>query len=304
MRKALQRNPGKHKPVWRVLGESARGAAHARCGRANQDAISWRPLKNGARYAALAVADGHGGARYFRSRTGAHLAAENAVRVLEEFRRAHRFTAPLSVVKNVAEEKLPFLLYRRWQEAVEEHFKNNPLSEAEREQLPANASTAKAAEESPHLCYGTTLLALLLTPRYAVVLQLGDGDILTVSEKGEVMRPLPADPALFAEETSSLGMPQAWREFRVCFQAFTGKYPALFMVSTDGYANSFQGDREFLKVGPDLFNLLNTCGPGEVSANLYKWLEEASRQGSGDDVTLGLIYRVTAAQQNRLWRRL
>ncbi len=74
--------------------------------------------------------------------------------------------------------------------------------------------------------------------------------------------------------------------------------PALILVSTDGYANSFADAAGFLQVGSDLLNILRAQGLDEVTANLDGWLTEASEQGSGD-VTLGLLYRCHGGEAGR-----
>ncbi len=74
--------------------------------------------------------------------------------------------------------------------------------------------------------------------------------------------------------------------------------PALILVSTDGYANSFADDAGFLQVGSDLLNILRAQGLDEVTANLDGWPAEASEQGSGD-VTLGLLYRRVGGEAGR-----
>jgi hypothetical protein len=146
---------------------------------------------------------------------------------------------------------------------------------------------------------------VLLTERFLLYLQLGDGDILTVAADGRVTRPLPQDERLFANETTSLCSPGgqgkqrnqprapagAWSEFRARVQIQRPPSPALILVSTDGYANSFGSEADFLKVGSDLLDLLRSDGLDKVNASLGAWLEEASRSGSGDDVTLGCLFR-------------
>jgi hypothetical protein len=141
------------------------------------------------------------------------------------------------------------------------------------------------------LAYGATLLAVLVADAFILFLQLGDGDILVVSETGEVSQALIRDPRLMANETTSLCMTDAWREVRMRFLARYGKPPALIVVSTDGYANSFVNEAAFLKVGSDLLEILQTDGVASVQSNLLSWLEEASTAGSGDDITLAIVYR-------------
>ena len=67
--------------------------------------------------------------------------------------------------------------------------------------------------------------------------------------------------------------------------------PALILVSTDGYANSFVDEAAFLQVGSDFLNVIRTDGLAEVQANLETWLSGASQAGSGDDITLGILCR-------------
>ena len=62
------------------------------------------------------------------------------------------------------------------------------------------------------------------------------------------------------------------------------------VISTDGYSKSFIKDSDFLKVGPDFLELLDNEGIPAVQDNLKKWLDETSTLGSGDDITLGIIY--------------
>ena len=74
----------------------------------------------------------------------------------------------------------------------------------------------------------------------------------------------------------------------------SGEPPALILVSTDGYANSFRNEAGFFKVGSDLLDMIREDGLDSISDNLETWLIEASQAGSGDDVTLGLICRMDA----------
>ena len=62
-------------------------------------------------------------------------------------------------------------------------------------------------------------------------------------------------------------------------------------MSTDGYADSFEDEKPFLKVGADILEMLRKEGIEYVNDNMENWLTEASQQGSGDDITLGIICR-------------
>jgi serine/threonine protein phosphatase PrpC len=275
---------------WRVVGRSVRGAAHERAGVPNQDAIHWLPEAGAGLPLILTVADGHGSRRSFRSGTGARLAVETAAEVLGDFLLGQTQTESLSVIKRAAEEWLPAALVRRWLEAVSSHHASHPLS-ADELKLARDVSgaTEQGSQAILPLAYGTTILAAAVAASFIIYLQLGDGEILTVSPDGEVTRPLPKDERLFANETTSLCSPDAWRDFRVCFQVLSNTPPALILLSTDGYSNSFHDEAGFLKVGPDVLAMIRAGGLAKVEDQLASWLTESTYAGSGDDVTLGLI---------------
>jgi hypothetical protein len=63
---------------------------------------------------------------------------------------------------------------------VAEDLKTDPLSPGELVGLDAESLVA----------YGATLLVAAVTERFVLYLQLGDGEILAVSDSGEVVRPL------------------------------------------------------------------------------------------------------------------
>lgn len=266
---------------WQAVGRSVRGAAHERNGMPNQDAICWRPEEGDGSSLVLAVADGHGSARYPRSHTGARLAVEVATQLVHDFLSGQADAENLSVVKRTAEEWLPRALVRAWREAVDEDIRANPLSELELELLGRGTEVANA--------YGATIVTVAVAERFVLYLQLGDGEILTVSERGDVSKPLIKDERLFANETTSLCGPDAWSDFRVSFQPVTHEHPALILLATDGYPNSFRDEAGFLQVGTDILNMIRAEGLDRVKDNLERWLSDSTRAGSGDDVTLGIL---------------
>jgi serine/threonine protein phosphatase PrpC len=265
---------------WQVVGQSVRGAAHDRNGLPNQDAIYWMPASAVGPSVVLTAADGHGSARYSRSHIGAALAVERAAQLMDEFLQNQANVDNLSLIKHAVEEWLPRALVRNWSEAVAENLKRDPLTPDELFLLDD--------VESP-VAYGATLIVAAVTERFMLYLQLGDGEILTVSEGGQVVRPLIKDERLFANETTSLCAPEAWRDFRVSFQPLTQSPPALILISTDGYPNSFRDEAGFLQVGSDILQMVRENGLASVNDHLAGWLRDSTRAGSGDDVTLGIL---------------
>lgn len=266
---------------WRALKASVLGASHKRSGKPNQDAVAIYPEQRFGLPLIAAVADGHGGADYVRSDRGAKLAVTAAVDVLSTFSRDRSAGKDGSEIKALAEAMVPAAIERRWRTLVE--------ADREADPFPGEGNGRGNAHQSRYLAYGTTLLAVLVDSRFILFLQLGDGDILTVDADGSVSRPIPSDPELVGNETTSLCQDDARRHVRLCFQRLAGAPPALILLSTDGYAKSFGSDDDFRKVGSDFLELIRKDGLESVERALEGWLNEVSEQGSGDDVSLDLI---------------
>lgn len=262
------------------MGRSVRGASHLRSGLPNQDAIGWVEDADSAGGVLLAVADGHGSAKCFRSDYGSRFAVEAAKSVL-------------STPEPADAERVPAELVQRWREAVQTHLCEDPIPASALLKLEKKLGRAArlSVEADPVLAYGSTLLVTAVSESGAFYLHLGDGDILTVSGEAEVSRPWPRDERLFGDETTSLATRDAAREIRWRIARAPEDLPALILLSTDGYANSFRDDDGFLAVGRDLLRMIHAEGIGPITENLECWLREASELGSGDDITVGILWR-------------
>lgn len=270
---------------WDITAETVIGSAHRRQNKPCQDDFHYdvRPSSR-----CLVVADGHGSAKSPKSELGAQFAARKSIAQLQEF--ADGVSGkPFDVIKKYAEEDLPRRLVKGWIDTVQSR-------EPERDDL-----------RTLLLEYGSTLLSVLVTSRYILYLQLGDGDILRVAPNGTVTRPIPNNPRLFANETTSLsmvdkltGQPNGWLEMTVVLEPIAAPLsaPALIVVSTDGYANSFSGEAGFIKVGPDILRMIQVDGWERVKRELPGWLKEATATGSGDDITVGLLWNSRARAAN------
>ncbi len=78
---------------------------------------------------------------------------------------------------------------------------------------------------------------------------------------------------------------------QVGFQALAGTSPALILAATDGYANAYRDEVGFQQVARDFWAMLREEGEEAVKPHLREWLNEASQQGSGDDITAGILWR-------------
>lgn len=263
---------------WTVVGKSVCGASHRRRGTVNQDAIGWWGSANSG--LAVAVADGHGSASCFRSATGAALAVESAGKVLSNF--SERY--PEYDAAGASAAGVPAQVAALWHQLVDQDIAAAPFSAAELALLDERTDGSWRP-------YGSTVLAALATPSHVLYLQLGDGDILIVSDDGSVTRPWPRDPRLLGIETTSLCGGDAAAEMRVTVEPYNEASPALVVLATDGYANSFREDYGFLRTGEDILHTIREEGIESVACSLEDWLNEASIFGSGDDITVAVLCR-------------
>ncbi len=293
------------KVLWRYYGESVQGATHIQAELPNQDAVGWWPHEPGVVGSGLpvvmAVSDGHGSAKSFRSDVGSKLAVEVATEEIVRFfhldqpNQEERYSN-FQLINDQAKTRLPHNLVERWQKEALQHRQENPFTEEEINRLEAKeglAAVRLVEAEQSSVAYGATLLTVLVTKDFILYLQLGDGDILCVDSNGRSTQPFPKDERLIANETTSLCLKNAWQEVRVRLVNYSDNPPELIMLSTDGYANSFATDEDFFRVGEEYFNLIRKQGVDYVAEQLKQFLENTSQNGSGDDITLGIITRIT-----------
>jgi cytoskeletal protein RodZ len=71
------------------------------------------------------------------------------------------------------------------------------------------------------------------------------------------------------------------------------------LVSTDGLSNSYSSDEDFCQIGRDYLEMIRSNGIKSVTDRLETDLDNISRQGSGDDITLGMILRQEALEKEK-----
>jgi hypothetical protein len=246
-----------------------RGVRHLLRGQPNQDAIAWSPAEDVPdQPVVIAVADGHGSALHPRSGEGARAAVAIAVALLGDWLR----TAPPAD----AGEALLQRIVAAWRRSVEQHLTEHPLT-----------GRPTLAEGDIHGLYGTTLLAAGVCRGSVFCLQIGDGDILALTADGTLFKPLADSPDCVENLTDSLCQEDAAGRFRLARIDGTVE---LLLLATDGYGNSYENDADFEEIGPDYLALLRRVGVDQAATGLPGWLAEITRTGSGDDITLGLLW--------------
>lgn len=269
---------------WEVLVATARGAAHNASGLPNQDAHAFRTLA-GTGVVAAAVADGHGHVRHFRAERGAQLAVAQACQCAE---RSGRLLAALGTNaerEEFARETLVPSVVEAWRRAVDVDHAESPFTSAEE-------AIRVIAGDEPVIAYGATLLLALLAERWVVVAQIGDGDVVALRADGAVEVPVPADPTLDGQYTTSLCQASAVSSFRIAVIDHSATPLLALVLATDGFGNAQASDPWPPAVGADIVSMLRSHGSAWVGDQLPTWVERcASPEGSGDDTTVVLAVR-------------
>ena len=271
------------------LHRSRCGASHQRRGVPCQDASLGANLQSadGLPVGLMAVADGHGGSRYWLSDVGSRLACELAIAMAAEDLAQRRLSSTranqLEAVRGWLADDLPARLVAAWQQAIAADWQERDLPEAHQ------------GEAFSSQTYGSTLALVVLTPQWWAHTGLGDWDLVLLSNhQPDRILSQEADQGLQGEATESLCLPRASR----CFAARTAVYPLSgepqqacgLVLSTDGIRKSCATDADHLALSRYLLeesrpHQAQTAGPTE---RLDASLDRISRDGSGDDVSVAL----------------
>ena len=284
-----------HPPAtWRAVIGTARGAAHDVRGAPNQDSAESLAIDH-AGAIVVAVADGHGHDRHFRSAAGSKLAVRTACAVVEGLAtdagqqrwRPERAAA--------LRDRLPGAIVARWRESVALDIAAHPYTAAE-------LAALEQAGDGPDIPYGSTLLVALIADGWLVCAQIGDGDLLAVQPDGGAWSPVRGDDLLDGYRTTSLCQPTAVSAFRTAAHDLGARPLLALLLSTDGYGNAQAEEPWQPVVARDIAQLAARHDHGWFAGQLPAWAERcASAAGSADDTTIALLLapgseRLAAAQ--------
>lgn len=270
--------------TWRVLSATARGASHEVSNMPNQDAeqsARLRGLHEGA--FVVAVSDGHGNRRHFRSERGSRFAVEVACQCSEDLEDRLRTLDDASSAERFALTTLVPTIIGRWIAAVDADVERDPIT-------LGDAYAEEAASDAPVVAYGSTLIVAVAWGQWVVLAQIGDGDVLALTVDGKAFSPVPKDPALDGLRTTSLCQPNALDSFRVAVIDRSACALVGLLIATDGFANAQAADPWEPAVGSDLVEMIRTRGVRWVEGQLPEWVARcASSDGSADDTTVALL---------------
>ena len=273
---------------WQVSIGSVRGAVHRAAGLPNQDAAAHQDVIGAGGAVIVAIADGHGHSRHFRSGSGSLLAVDTACQVVAALtdalaRRARRAALSHAEVDAAVQAQLAPALVRDWRAAVAEHLAGQPFT-------PAEQSRLDSLGDDPEVPYGATLLVVTVMAQWLICAQIGDGDMLAIRPDGQSFAPVPAGEKLDGERTRSLCQPDALTAFRVAVHDLVARPLVALLLATDGYGNSQTADPWQPGIGRDLARLAAEHDHGWFERQVPAWAQRcASADGSGDDTTIALL---------------
>ena len=266
-----------------VLGKSIQGASHIRSETECQDSCKMVSLGDGT--IILAVADGHGSKTCPHSKTGSKIAVNVFCDILQNLYDGYKENPDQlpSYLNREGDLKVAMAIDAEWKRRVVDRHKRKKREIAKLESGEDNLSAV-------YKQYGSTLLGLMITEHYVFGFQLGDGDICYVNGNG--LEPVVEPDKILGVETHSLSRDKSWEKAitAVRWIDVNENLPAMFSLTSDGYANSYKSEEDFHATIRDYLSMLEEYGVTAVEKNLPEWLKETSEMGCGDDITIVIAY--------------
>ncbi len=269
-----------------LCGESVKGATHVRKGAPLQDSNRIEIISD--TMTVLAVADGHGSEKCPRSDRGAAIAVNTFCYIMNKYLMSYdtekNGMATLAAFLNrEGDTRFAQDVCFEWQTRVKQSFYKD------KDENYVNADGSYDWKKIYSL-YGTTLLGMLITETFVFSFQIGDGDITLVT--ADTIGTLVESEKFLGTETHSLSKTDAWKKSATSLRMkdIGENTPYLYMLTTDGFVNSYASDIEFQKSCRDYYNMISQYGFDAIKENLKKWLIETSENGCGDDITAVLVY--------------
>ena len=261
---------------------SVQGASHIKKNKECQDASA---SYTDERLSLAIVCDGHGGDDYVRSAIGSKVATEIAERNIRNF--CERVDK--EELKRHSKQLLATLessIISDWNEAVNAHYEENPFEEHELAVLSEKAKRRYLNRERIESAYGTTLIAVAVTPDYWFGIHIGDGKCVAVSPDGRFVQPIPWDDKCFLNATTSICDSDALNNFR---NFYSEKLPVAVFVGSDGIDDCFSNSQQLNNLYKTILYSFATNEYDTAVSELNDYLPRLSAKGSGDDVSIAAV---------------
>ena len=263
----------------KAISACVQGASHKRQNLECQDSCKIDVLENG--YIILAVADGHGSSSCPRSKQGSQFAVETFCLILKDLLlRNNDLSSISSYLTREGDTTLAIKIEQEWKDRVFRDYWG----------FESGSIETTADEKGLFKKYGTTLLGVVISDELLFSFQVGDGNIVIVDD--DKVQPLIEPDKILGVETHSLSRKNAWIKAKTSLIMRNPQHQndLLIIVSTDGFINSFASQNDYNFACNSYLQNIKEYGLEEVEKSLPSWLDETSELGSGDDITLALVY--------------
>ena len=280
--------------MFRSFAFHADGESHVRLNKPCQD---YSENYDGNGYHIVAIADGHGGAKYFRSDVGARIACTIGIRCIKSCMSKKTFTNKFINHEITEDEKeqaivqLEEAIISQWGESIRKDKEKNPFiddelvvfDEAEREFVKNDFNYAAKA-------YGTTLLLGVICDDFWFGIHIGDGTFVTITETFEFKQPISLDERCVGNYVTSICDSNAIKYFHHNW----GIEPLrAIILATDGIDESFKSEQSFYDFYRKVVENAVLDFDGTVR-DLEEYLPTLSKMGSRDDVSIAGVVRIDA----------
>lgn len=285
-------------PEWHCFAGSVQGDIHKKIPLPNEDSIGTYQEQGGDLPVILSVADGLGSKKFFRAERGSRKAVESAIEIAKKM--LSIFPPDQEWDTDLVRSHFCRVFVDNWVCLVKQDYLEDPPAEIDRRSnetfidnyygFPEGAEHDEFRENIlSAFPYSTTSITLIATPTHIIVAQIGNGDVVMIESDGSVSRPFPDQGPDIGVET--LAMPASWDLFKIQIRKINPEvYPAAIFVSTDGYSDSYSDNRDFERYITEIWtDFFKTYDPQTIHDGIIPVLEKLTKEGSGDDISLGIL---------------
>jgi len=248
-----------------IFARSSIGNTHLAKKVPNQDAVDFWIAPDGFHFC-VALSDGHGSSAHPLSQFGSSFAVEASLQVFKQ----NFQTDPSRLdASNLFQQ-----IISKWSDKCIAHY-----SEQDPEQF--------ALQGTPLKLYGATLCIAYVAGDSISIASLGDSTVYFRNHSGLYSRFLIHDESP-GEATFSLCQSEPLRHLDVSHIPYSS---GLVVLSPDGIIKSLKSSSDYALIADYYLSLLTSnSSPEHITADLESQLDSFSREGSGDDCTMALVY--------------
>lgn len=286
-----------------VFHHTVTGASHTKAGKPCQDYSfsGFNPdeyIDRDKQYAIAIVADGHGSNDYFRSDRGSRMACDAAKEAVRMFMRDRDggLNTPdgielLLKTPDAYMNNLKKSIITLWHDALAEDYLKEPFTQEELTSMSdKNRDKYNEAKDQRYVkAYGTTLIVVVVHPRFWFGLHIGDGKCVACYPDSIMTQPIPWDDRCFLNVTTSLCDDDAFESFRHTFR--TNDFPDAVYIATDGLDDSFGTDERLYDFYKQLTKSFAEKGKDATLEELEVFLPHLTETGSGDDISIAGVVK-------------